>query len=111
MLQSSFWDLTGPDDPENAENCVQIYGNDNYQLYNNSNFSGLGYDDTGNVDARYVYWGTTNEAEIEAGILDFLDNPSLGVVFYSPWAVPEPATLSLVALGALAMLLRRRARR
>ncbi len=102
-------DLTGPDDPDNPELSVQIYGNDGYQFYNNSAFGGsFGYTDPGNVDARYVYWGTTDPAHIEAGIYDFFDSASKGVVFYDPYTVPEPATLGLLVMGGLSLLRRRR---
>ncbi len=44
-------------------------------------------DDPGNVDARDVWWGTTDEAMIEAAISDHLDDPRYGIVFYQPWAL------------------------
>ena len=105
---SDGWDLTGSSDPDPVEPFVYIYGNDNYEFYNDNAFGGsFGYDDPGNVDARYVYWGTMDTAAIEAGIFDFFDNASKGVVFYSPSAVPEPATLSLLVLGIGALAFRR----
>jgi len=82
---SDGWNLTGP----NTFSAVQIYGNDNYQFYNDNDFGGsFGLTDAGNVDARYVYWGTDDENEIEAGIYDFFDDASKGVIFYDPCALP-----------------------
>lgn len=40
----------------------------------------------GNVDARHVWWGAVDEADIQAGILDFWDDETYGIVFYDPWA-------------------------
>ncbi len=54
-----------------------IYGNGTYDIYV------AGAD---NINARYNYWGTTNEAQIKARIYDKNDNPNSGEVFYSPWA-------------------------
>lgn len=54
-----------------------IYGNGTYDIYV------AGAD---NVNARYNYWGTINEAQIKARIFDKNDNPNSGEVFYSPWA-------------------------
>ncbi len=54
-----------------------IYGNGTYDIYV------AGAD---NINARYNYWGTTNEAQIKARIYDKYDNPNSGEVFYSPWA-------------------------
>ena len=82
---SDGWNLTGPD----TLSCVQIYGNDNYQFYNNNNFGGsFGVRDPGNVDARYVYWGTDDISEIKTRIYDFFDHASKGVVFFDPYSVP-----------------------
>jgi len=75
---------------------AQIYANDAEQVYNDNDFSGsFDYWDPGNVDARNVWWGTTDSAAIEAGIYDFLDDPSKGVVFYSPCAAPLVGDASL----------------
>jgi hypothetical protein len=73
---------------------VQIYGNDNYQFYNDNAFGGsFGPADAGNVDARYVYWGTDNQTEIRAGIFDFFDDAAKGVVFYDPCSLPPPGDM------------------
>ncbi|GAH61977.1 unnamed protein product, partial [marine sediment metagenome] len=54
---------------------------------------GFGYSDPGNVGARYVCWGTTDAAEIEAGIHDFFDDADKSVVFYGPFVAPGDANL------------------
>lgn len=38
-----------------------------------------------NIQARYVYWGTTSEAAIEGKIRHDPDDAALGFVTYSPW--------------------------
>ncbi|NHZ86811.1 MAG: hypothetical protein GWP19_13205 [Planctomycetia bacterium] len=54
-----------------------IFGNGTFNVYV------TGKD---NIDARYNYWGTTEETQIKARIYDKYDNPNSGEVFYSPWA-------------------------
>lgn len=84
---SDGWNLTGPD----TLSAVQIYGNDNYQFYNDNDFGGsFGLTDAGNVDARYVYWGTDDINEIKASIYDFFDDASKGVVFFDPYSFYVP---------------------
>ena len=42
----------------------------------------------GNVDARNVYWGTTNEFQIRDMIFDFFDYMVKGIVCYDPFITP-----------------------
>jgi parallel beta-helix repeat protein len=67
-----------------------IAGNGGFQIYNDQTF-GLTTDPlaSGNVDARNVWWGTTDTATIQAGIFDFFDNSSKGIVFVEPFALSE----------------------
>ncbi len=93
-------------DPDNP---TWIFANDEYNVFNAASFTNLfDPEDKGNVDARYVWWGMIDEAEIQAGIYDFFDDAGRGIVFYDPWAVPEPATLLLLAFGGLAVIRWRR---
>ena len=71
-------------------NCHPIFGSDLSQwndIYNNNGGSANRSfrNSTSNNDVKYIYWGTTNEAEINALIYDDADNSSLGVVDYTPW--------------------------
>ena len=70
-------------DPDNP---TRIYGNDgSAQVYSSAFFTGPNVYDNGNVDARNVYWGATNESEVQSMIFDFMDDSSRGIVFYDPW--------------------------
>ena len=53
-----------------------IYGNGVYNLYNG----------THNIEAKFIYWGSTNLAEIENSIYHNPDNPALGTVNFSSWS-------------------------
>ena len=74
----------------NTDTPTHIYGNEDYQIYNQANFQSS-YDPNGpgNIDARNVFWGTYNEYEIMSGIFDFFDDAGRGIVFYDPWAILE----------------------
>ena len=92
-------------DPNNP---TWIYGNDTYNVRNEMSYGGSADPaNDHNIDARNVWWGTLDDADIQAGIFDHVDNSTKGFVIYSPPA-PEPATLTLLAIGGLAMLRRRR---
>jgi len=57
-----------------------------FVVYNANTFTS--YSDPladGNVDARHVWWGTTNVAEIDATIYDFFDNAGKGRILYDPF--------------------------
>jgi hypothetical protein len=58
----------------------QIYGNGN-----NGNFYNLNNMTPNNINAIGNWWGTTDEAEIEDGITHQPDDPSHGLVNYTPW--------------------------
>jgi len=73
---------------------TRIFGNTGAQLYNNNAYAGspepLG---DGNVDARHVWWGTTNEADVGGLVYDYFDSAGKGLVFFDPlfggWATNE----------------------
>lgn len=44
----------------------------------------------GNVDARKVWWGTTDMGSIEESVLDFFDDSFKGIVFLDPIASANP---------------------
>jgi MYXO-CTERM domain-containing protein len=88
-----------------------LYGNSDYQAYNDMAFTGsFSPTGIGNIDARGVWWNTTDSAAISNGIYDYVDSTGRGLVFYSPCApaAPEPAAVALLALGGLAVLRRRK---
>jgi len=41
---------------------------------------------TPNLDARYNWWGTVSEPQIQQKIYDWFDDASRGIVSYSPWS-------------------------
>lgn len=93
-------------DPDNP---TWIYGNDTYNVRNEMGYGGSADPNNDrNIDGRNVWWGTLDDAEIQAGIYDHLDNSAKGYVLYDPPAIPEPATLSLLTLGGLAVVRRRK---
>jgi len=53
-----------------------IYDNGLYNIYN---------ENPNDVDAQYVYWGTTDSAQISAGIYDYNEDIDFGVVKFNPW--------------------------
>lgn len=53
-----------------------LYNNTNYNLYNNN---------INDIYAKYNYWGTNIESEIQNNIYDYNDNPTKGTVIYKPW--------------------------
>jgi len=95
---SDGWNLRGDSNPTDGpvKPHVSIFDNEGCQIYNDNPFSGsYGFADPGNVDARYVFWGTTDDAQVKQGIYDFFDNAAKGVVFYSPTA--QAAALSVIS--------------
>lgn len=75
---------------DDETNPTIIAGNDGHQIYSDLLFEGSTDPlARGNVDARNVWWGTTEIPTIEAGIFDFFDNSNYGIVFYDPSA-PSP---------------------
>jgi len=93
---------TDPNDP------TRMYGN-GLDIYNRMAFTGsFNPAGDGNIDARNVYWQTMDTSEVALRIYDYLDDSGKGVVFYDPVAVPEPATLVLLAVGGAAAVRRRR---
>jgi hypothetical protein len=60
------------------------------QVYNAGQFTFSSEPEaSGNIDARNVWWGTTDPAQIQGMIFDFFDDASKGIVFYSPFAAPN----------------------
>ncbi|MCD4817255.1 MAG: right-handed parallel beta-helix repeat-containing protein [Candidatus Cloacimonetes bacterium] len=82
----------------NNQYGIRIYGSSSHpsfgsnlsewnDIYDN-NGGGVGRsfrNSTTNNTAEYIYWGTTDETEINNLIYDDADNSSLGVVDYTPW--------------------------
>ncbi len=68
-----------------------IYDNENYAFYNG----------TSNIDAEFVFWGTSDPTEIDAEIYDENDDGTLGLVNYSPWTNVEHDTLYYSSYGSI----------
>jgi len=68
--------LSNPSFGSNISEWNDIYGNANYDLYNNT---------SNDMDAQYVYWGTTDPVQIASAIYDQNDNGAKGVVNFNPW--------------------------
>lgn len=63
-----------------------ITDNGTPQIYNENSYGGSPFPyGSGNVDARNVWWGTTNAAAIQSMIYDFFDNAGKGIVFCEPF--------------------------
>jgi len=78
--------------------CIYIEDNaaiNNNNIFNNSAFYELYNGNTqgsANVDGTNNWWGTENDAEIQAKIYDWFDDNSLGIVNYSPYlTAPDTA--------------------
>ena len=72
---------------DNAFAPTSVHDNEGgYQVYNKQTFQ---FSSTpsggGNIDARNVWWGTTNISEIQSMIYDFFDDASKGIVFIEPF--------------------------
>lgn len=67
----------------------------NNNIFNNSAFIELYNDNaqgSANVGSTNNWWGTVNDADIQAKIYDWFDNNSLGIVNYSPYlTTPDTA--------------------
>ncbi len=72
-------------DPEEP---TVIMNNGRYQIHNGQLYS-LSVDPlaAGNLDARNVWWGSTDIAAINEGIFDFFDDSYRGIVFTDPIAI------------------------
>jgi hypothetical protein len=69
---------------------TSIFNNGGFEIYN-FQFFDLTTDPLakGNVDARNVWWGTTDIPTIQAGIFDFSDDSFKGIVFIDPIATSD----------------------
>jgi len=74
-------------------NYNDIYDNTPYDVYN-ANSCGSPH-----VNATYNWWGTTDEATIQAHIYDWFDDASLGIVDYSPY-LTEPVTPNIPPIAS-----------
>jgi len=68
-----------------AINYNDIYDNTPYDVYNVNSCG------SPHVNATYNWWGTTDEATIQAHIYDWFDDASWGIVDYIPY-LTEPVT-------------------
>jgi len=68
-------------------NCVPTFGS-NYtewnDIYNNGSYNL--YNGDADIDAQYIYWGTTVQQDIEDKIFDYFDNDAYGVVNFTPFS-------------------------
>ncbi|NTW33364.1 MAG: T9SS type A sorting domain-containing protein, partial [Bacteroidetes bacterium] len=62
-----------------------------YELYNGTPQGAI------DIDAKYNWWGTTNNAAIQGKIYDWTDNNTLGIVNYSPY-LTKPDTAAPVSI-------------
>lgn len=101
-------------DYNNAYNR-SIYIEDNTTISNNNIFSNSAFYElyngnaqgSANVDGTNNWWGTSNDAGIQAKIYDWFDDNSLGIVNYSPYLtapdtaapVSPPANVVMTNLG------------
>ena len=76
--------LNGGPDAYNTICC-----NDGYDVYNDNTF--YGDDARHDIDAKNVFWGTNDTAEIQAEIYDFFDDSSRAVVLWYPYVWNPPA--------------------
>ena len=71
--------LTGNSNPVFGNTYAEwndIYENSGYNIRNNT---------SENIDAKYIYWGTSDSLEIAESIYDFYDDGSKGIVNFFPW--------------------------
>ncbi|MFH1860885.1 MAG: right-handed parallel beta-helix repeat-containing protein [bacterium] len=68
-----------------------------YELYNNNS------ETSPNVDAKYNWWGTTSEVEIQNKIYDWYDDSGKGRVIYKPYATQPWPWQYLPSYGTLSV--------
>jgi len=60
---------------DNLNRWNDVYGNGLYNIYNG----------TANINARFIYWGSTDSTTIAGTIYDHHDSGALGYVYFNPW--------------------------
>jgi murein DD-endopeptidase MepM/ murein hydrolase activator NlpD len=75
---------TGPAGEGNGIHSTVLSPFHQNNIYGNSGFQ-FAVGTSSNISATQNYWGTTDSGQIAAGVYDHSDNPSLGVVSFSPF--------------------------
>jgi len=66
--------------------CIPVFGSDDTEW--NEIFNNTGdelHNGTSDIEAKYIYWGSTYCGDVETYIYDKEDNATLGIVDYTPW--------------------------
>jgi hypothetical protein len=84
--------------------CLPTFGSDETEW--NEIFNNTGYElrnGTLDIEAKYIYWGSTACSDVEVNIYDKEDNATLGTVNYSPWIsdLHLPVSSATVWTGAV----------
>jgi hypothetical protein len=91
FIDYSFFNASDVELSVDPSNPTMILGNGGYEIINQQKFEvATGPFAVANVDARNVWWGTTDIAAINASIFDFFDDSFRGIVYFSPVAILEP---------------------